>query len=311
MNAEAPVRTEAIPTTMRAVRLHGPGGIEDLVLQEIPVPQPGSGDVLVRVHAAAITRDELTWPVDRLPATPSYELSGVVAAVGDGVHGPAVGEHVYALMPFDRDGAAAEYAIVPASLLATKPGSMGHVQAAALPMAGLSAWQGLFVHGGLEAGQRVLIHGAGGGVGHVAVQLARWRGAHVIGTATGAGVEATRAFGANEVIDRATARFEDLDQPVDLVFDTAGGDALAGSPEVLRPGGRLVSIAEEPPEGVIGTYFVVEPGRRQLVELAGLVGAGQLRPAIDSVFPLAEAQRAFERVMATGKRGKVVLEILP
>src|SRR5206468_3284737 len=136
----------------------------------------------VRVHAAAITRDELEWPADRLPATPSYEMSGVVAAVGDGVEAPVPGEEVYALTPFDRDGAAAEYVAVPAELLASKPRSIGHPEAAALPMGGLSAWQGLFAHGGLDAGQRVLIHGAAGGVGHLAAQLARWRGAHVIGT---------------------------------------------------------------------------------------------------------------------------------
>jgi NADPH:quinone reductase-like Zn-dependent oxidoreductase len=311
VNTEAPVPTEAIPRTMRAVRLHAPAGIDDLVVEVIPTPKPGPGEVLVRVHAAAITRDELSWPVDRLPATPSYELSGVVAAVGSGVDAPRVGEDVYALTPFDRDGVAAEYSLVPPAVLASKPQSIGHVQAAALPMAGLSSWQGLFVHGGLEAGQRVLIHGVAGGVGHVATRLARWRGAHVIGTATGAGIEAAGAFGADEVIDRARTRFEDLVQPVDLVFDTVGGETLARSPGVLREGGRLVSIAEEPPAGVAGTYFVVEPARRQLVELAGLVDEGQLLPAVDSVFPLADAAQAFGRVMASGKRGKVVLEVRP
>jgi len=311
VNTQIPGRAEAIPATMPAVRLHAPGGIENLVVEDTPVPEPGPGEVLVRVHAAAITRDELTWPVDRLPATPSYELSGVVAAVGGGVDAPRVGEDVYALTPFDRDGVAAEYAVVPAMLLAAKPRSIGHVEASALPMTGLSAWQGLFVHGGLEAGQRVVIHGAGGGVGHVAIGLARWRGAHVIGTATGEGVESASAFGADEVIDRASARFEEVVQPVDLVFDTVGGETLARSPAVLREGGRLVSIAEEPPEGVSGTYFVVEPERRQLTELAGVVDEGRLRPAIDSVFSLAEARQAFGRVMASGKRGKVVLEVWP
>ena len=216
-----------------------PAASDDLAVEEIGVPQPGPGDALVRVHAAAITRDELTWPVDRLPATPSYELSGVVVAVGADVEAPAPGDEVYALTPFDRDGVAAEYAVVPSDLLAPKPRSIGHVEAAAVPMTGLSAWQGLFVHGGLEAGQRVLIHGVAGGVGHVAAQLARWRGAHVIGTATGAGVGDAGPF-ADEVIDRATVAFEDVVAPVDLVFDTVGGDALARSGGVLSPGGRLV-----------------------------------------------------------------------
>jgi NADPH:quinone reductase-like Zn-dependent oxidoreductase len=300
---------ETIPSTMRAVRLHPPGGLGDLAVEEIEVPRTGPGEALVRVHAAAITRDELEWPVDRLPAILSYELSGVVAAVGPGVEAVGIGDAVYALTPFDRDGVAAEYTVVPADHLAGKPRSLGHAESAALPMAGLSAWQGLFVRGGLEAGQRVLIHGAAGGVGHVATQLARWRGAYVIGTATGSGVGAARAFGADEVVDRGTTRFEERVEPVDLVFDTAGGDALSRSGAVLREGGRLVSIAEEPPDGVTGTYFVVEPDHEQLVELARLADAGAVRPTIDSVFPLADAGTAFERVMAPGKRGKVVLEI--
>jgi NADPH:quinone reductase-like Zn-dependent oxidoreductase len=216
---------------------------------------------------------------------------------------------VFALTPFDRDGVAAEVAVVPASVLARKPGSIGHVEAAAIPMAGLSAWQALFVHGGLEAGQRVLIHGAAGGVGHVAVQLARWRGAHVIGTATGAGVDAVTALGADDVVDRASQRFEDVVDPVDLVFDTVGGDALARSGAVLRAGGRIVSIAEEPPEGLTATYFVVEPDRGQLEQLARLVGEGALRVEIDSEFPLERARQAFEHLAAPGKRGKIVLRV--
>jgi NADPH:quinone reductase-like Zn-dependent oxidoreductase len=174
-------------------------------------------------------------------------------------------------------------------------------------MGGLSAWQALFLHGKLEAGQRVLIHGAAGGVGHLATQLARWRGAHVIGTATGEGVAAAREFGAHEVVDRATTDFVDAVDPVDLVFDTVGGETLARSAAVLKEGGRIVSVAEEPPEGLPGVYFVVEPDRDQLVELARLVDEGALRPAVDSVFALGDAAKAFERVMTRGKRGKVVL----
>jgi NADPH:quinone reductase-like Zn-dependent oxidoreductase len=298
-----------MPSTMRAVRLHAPGGLPGLVVEDIALPTAGPGEVLVRVHAAAITRDELNWPTDRLPATPSYELSGVVAEVGRG--SLQEGEAVFALTPFDRDGVAAEYAVVPAPVLAPKPRSLNHPEAAAMPMAGLSAWQGLFVHGGLEAGHRVLIHGAAGGVGHVATQLARWRGAVVVGTATGAGVEAAGGFGADQVVDRSTTRFEEVVDPVDLVFDTVGGEALARSASVLRPSGKIVSIAEPLPAGVPGVYFVVEPDREQLLELARLVGQGALRPAIDSVFPLVEAARAFERLMEPGKRGKVVLQILP
>jgi NADPH:quinone reductase-like Zn-dependent oxidoreductase len=294
---------------MRAIRLQGPGGPEKLRLDQIETPRLQAGEALVRVHAAAITRDELEWPVDRLPAIPSYELSGVVADVASDVSGVGSGEAVYALTPFDRDGAAADFAAVPASVLAPKPRALDHTESAALPLAGLSAWQGLFDHGELQSGQRVLIQGATGGVGHLAVQLARGHGAYVVGTASQAVAERTRALGPHELIDPAT-RFEETLEPVDLVFDTVGGELLARSPEVVRRGGRVVSIAEQPAEGAIAAvYFVVEPNRDQLVELARLADGGDLRPEIDSVFPLVDARAAFERSMSRGKRGKVVLRV--
>jgi NADPH:quinone reductase-like Zn-dependent oxidoreductase len=292
-------------STMRAVRLHSPGGPEGLKLEEIETPRLRPGDALVRVHAAAITRDELEWPTDRLPAVPSYELSGVVAAVAPGANTVEIGEHVYGLTGFDRDGAAADYAAVAASLLAPKPRSLDHVESAAVPLAALSAWQGLFDHGGLQEGQRVLIHGAAGGVGHFATQLARWRGAYVIGTASPAGVEGARRSGVHEVVDY-TQRFEESLDPVDLVFDTVGGELLERSPAIVQKGGRLVSVAEEM---VNARYFVVEPSREQLLELSRLADGGDLHPEIDSVFPLSEARAAFERSLARGKRGKVVLRI--
>jgi NADPH:quinone reductase-like Zn-dependent oxidoreductase len=239
-----------------ALRLHPQG----LQVEEIETPSPGAGEVLVRVHAAAITRDELDWPTDRLPAIPSYELSGTVEASG---------EEMYALTPFDRDGVAAEYAIVPQAVLAPKPARLTHVQAAALPMGGLSAWQALFDHGQLTRGERVLITGSSGGVGHIAVQLARHAGAEVV-----------------------------QDEPVDLVFDTTGGEIPAAE--------RVVTIADERPGA---TFFIVEPNREQLIELAKLADAGELEVAIDSVFPLQEAQTAFDRLAARGKRGKVVLQV--
>jgi NADPH:quinone reductase-like Zn-dependent oxidoreductase len=286
---------------MRAIRLHAPGGPEELVSEELDVPQAAPGEVLVRVHAAAITRDELEWPVDRLPAIPSYEVSGVTEA----------SEAVYGLTGFDRDGAAAEYAVVPARFLAPKPRTIDHVEAAALPLAGLTVMQGLYDHGGLARGHRVLIHGAAGGVGHLAVQLAHGNGAHVIATASTEHVESVRALGADEVIDHTAGRFEDAVEPVDLVFDTAGGDRLTRSPAVIREGGRLVSVAVEPPEapGIASIYFVVEPSREQLIELARLVDDGGLRPAIDTVFALDDARRAFERANSREGRGKVVLRV--
>ena len=299
-------------TTMRAVRLHTSEGPAGLILEEIDTPHVLDGEALVRVHAAAITRDELGWHTDRLPAIPSYEMSGEVVAVAPGVETVGVGDPVFALTPFDRDGAAADYIAVPAAALAGAPHSIDHVEAAALPLAALSAWQGLFDHGHLEQGQRVLVTGVSGGVGHLATQLARAHGAHVIGT-TSASEEEARAWGVDQVVDGAGAGLEDLDL-VDLVFDTAGGDLLRRSPTVVRDGGRIVSVAEDPPEVADGrsietVYFVVEPNNEQLLEIARLVDAGELRPAIDSVFPLADARAAFERSEQRGKRGKVVLRV--
>jgi len=295
----------SIPPTMKAIRLHG-SGVDGLRQDTIDTPSPGPGEVLVEVHAAAITRDELEWPVDRLPAIPSYELSGVVAAVGDDVDGVSVGDQVYALTPFDRDGVAADYAVVPASALAPKPASVGHVESAAIPLPALSAWQGLFTHGRLEPGERVLIHGAVGGVGLFATQLARWRGAHVVATASPSAFDEARALGAHEVID-GRGSLDDALKSVDAVFDTVGGELLERAPALLADPSRLVSVAAEPVgEGI---FFIVEPSREQLVELSRLVDAGQLRVPIDSTFGLADAVAAFERSLASGKRGKVVIQV--
>jgi NADPH:quinone reductase-like Zn-dependent oxidoreductase len=286
---------------LRAVRLHAAGGPEQIVCEEVARPEPQDGAALVRVHAAALTRDELEWPVDRLPAIPSYELAGVVEELGPGVDELTVGAEVFALTRFDRDGVAADYAAIPAALLAPKPRALSHVEAAAVPLPALSAWQGLFDHGGLVAGQRVLIHGAAGGVGQFATQLAREHGAYVIGTTSD--VDRARELGADEAIDHSTTPFEEAIEPVDLVFDTVGGERLTRSPGVLRPGGRLVSVAEEGDH----TFFVVEPNRDQLTEIGRLADLGRLTVAIDEVFGLDDARAAFERIAQPGKRGKVVL----
>jgi NADPH:quinone reductase-like Zn-dependent oxidoreductase len=293
-----------VPRTMEAIRLHTPG-VDGLRRETIDTPSLRLGEALVEVHAAAITRDELEWPLDRLPAVPSYELSGVVVAVAGDVGTVSVGDEVYAMTPFDRDGVAAEYAAVPAATLAPKPSTLSHVESAAVPLPALSAWQGLFAHGGLEPGERVLVHGAVGGVGQFATQLARWRGAHVVATASPPAFEEARALGAHEVIDGR--RELDGVGPVELVFDTVGGEFLERAPALLASGGRLVSVAAEPPGE--GTYFVVEPSREQLVELARLLDGGELRVAIDSTFALSEATAAFERSLASGKHGKVVIRV--
>jgi NADPH:quinone reductase-like Zn-dependent oxidoreductase len=261
---------------MRVVRQHSPAGPQQLALEEADRPRPRSGEALVRVYAAAITRGELEWALDRLPAIPSYELSGVVEEVGPGGAGVAAGDEVFALTPFDRDGVAADYAAVPAELLVPRPRALSHAESAAIPLPALTAWQGLFDHGRLDAGQRVLIHGAAGGVGGLAVQLARTAGARVIGTASAANAGSVLELGAHEVIDAATG-FEDAMEPVDLVFDTVGGERLRHSLAVLRAGGRLVSVAEEPPDG--GVYFIVAPNRDQLMSISRLADTGELRPA--------------------------------
>jgi NADPH:quinone reductase-like Zn-dependent oxidoreductase len=292
---------------MRVVRLRAPGGPEQLAVEQADRPRPGPAEALVRVHAAAITRGELEWPIDRLPAIPSYELSGVVQEVGPRVTGVATGDEVFALTPFDRDGVAADYTALPAELLVARPRALGHAESAAIPLPALTAWQGLFDHGGLVADERVLIHGAAGSVGGFAVQLARARGAHVIGTGSAASLGFIRELGAHEAVDAAT-RFEDAVEPVDVVFDTAGGQRLRRSLAVLGAGGRLVSVAEDPPDG--GVYFIVEPNRDQLRSLARLADVGELRPPSVEVFPLTSAREAFARSLEPGRRGKVVLAVV-
>jgi NADPH:quinone reductase-like Zn-dependent oxidoreductase len=300
------------PSSTIAVRLLRDAGPEGLSVEEVEVGPPGPGEALVAVHAAALTRDELTWPTDRLPAIPSYELSGVVVAVGEGVGPELVGAPVVALTPFDRDGVAAELARVPADVLARRPESLDDVHAAALPMPALTAWQALFDHGRLEAGQRVLVVGAGGGVGQLVVQLAVLHGATVLATASARSRAVAEQLGAHEVLDPRSDQLEQI-EPVDLVVDTAGGELVARAGARLRPGGRLVSIAgepEPPADPTVSTdYFVVEPQAEQLAEVLRLAADGRLRVAVDSTFPLAQARAAFERVEASGKQGKVVLTV--
>ena len=302
-----------IPDMMNAVRYLLAIGPAGLAYEPVETPQVKAGHVLVRVYSASITRDELEWPVDRLPAIPSYEFSGVVSAIGSDVPDVTVGDQVYALAPFDMDGAAAEYILISKEFLAPRPANLDHIHSAAIPLSALTAWQGLFEHGQLTRGQRVLIHGAAGGVGSMAVQLARHQGAYVIGTVSTAHMQRARELGLDEVIDHTTTRFEDAAGQVDLVFDTVGGDRLARSANVLRPGGRLVSVASEPSQelaaqrGIQAVYFVVRPDGKQLVEITKLVNTGILYPDVDKSYSLANARHAFERSLAPHPSGKIVL----
>src|SRR5215510_927045 len=217
---------------LKAIRLHAPGGPEQLVYEDAPKPELISGDALIRVHATGITPAELTWAEtyrncdgsERLPSIPGHEVSGVVESVADGVTDVSIGDEVYALTSFCRDGAAAEYVAVHAADLAPKPKTVDHAQAAAVPLSALTVWQSFFSYAHLEPGQHVLIHGAAGGVGGFAVQIARWRGAYVIGTASAKNRDFLLSLGVDEVIDYQQARFESVVHDVDVVLDTIGGE---------------------------------------------------------------------------------------
>ena len=306
---------------MKAARVHEPvgfEGIDGLVYEEAPEPVPAVGDALVKVHAAGFTPTELLWPLwtdraghDRAPIIPAHEFSGVVAALGYGTAGLAVGDEVYGLIDGYRDGAAAEFIAIEARDVAPKPTTIDHVHAAAIPQAGLTSWQALFDHGHLAAGRTAVIHGAGGAVGSVAVQLARSAGAHVIGTGRSGARSRAMEAGAHSFVDLEQVRWEDAIGQADVVFDTIGGDVLTRSAGVVKPGGALVSVVAPPPtdrQDIRALHFVREPSRAQLVELARLVDTGQLRPQVGAVYPLADAREAFMAKSTQRIPGKVVLQ---
>lgn len=277
---------------MHAIHLYGQGGPEGLVYEDAPQPHPSAGEVVVRVSATGVTPTELMWPTtyrtpsgsERTLPIPGHDLSGVIAEIGPGVTNVKVGEEVYGLTDFIRDGAEAEYTIALPDELAPKPRSLDFLQAAVVPLPALTAWQALFDHAGLSAGKSVLIHGAADGVGIFAVQLARWADASVIGTASAHDRELLRKLGANEIIDYTATRFEDRVHDVDIVLDTVGGETLARSWKVLKKGGVLVSTVSPPPSeeatahGVRSAWFIVKPNRDQLIQIGGLIDMGQIHP---------------------------------
>jgi len=306
---------------MKAIRIHEPTGISGLALEEVPDAAPMLGDVLVEVAACGITHTELDWPLwtcraghQRTSIIPGHEVSGIVVALGFGTAGIAVGDEVFGLTDQFRDGAAAEYVAVEARNVAPKPRTADHVHAAAVPRAGLTAWQALFDHGKLAKGQTVVIHGAGGAVGSTAVQLAHWAGAEVIGTGRDWARPLVTELGADHYIALDADRLEDAAGQADLVFDTIGGEVLTRSPALLRPGGTLVSVATQPAAGgddageIGAVRFVQEADRSQLIELARLVDEGHLRPQVGATYPLAEAVEAFGAKAAGGIPGLIVLE---
>jgi NADPH:quinone reductase-like Zn-dependent oxidoreductase len=305
---------------MKAIHAHERTGVSGLVLEEAPVAQPMFCEVLVKVAACGITHNELDWPIwtcraghQRTTIIPGHEVSGVVAALGFGTAGIAVGDEVFGLTDQLRDGAAAEYVAVEARNVAPKPLTVDHVSAAALPRAGLTAWQGLFDHGKLAEGQTVVIHGAGGAVGSTAVQLARWAGAEVIGTGRSHSRALVTELGADRFIALDAERLEDMAGRADLVFDTIGGEVLTRSPGLLKPGGTLVTIkadAQAPPvgDGLRMIVFIQESSRAQLIELARLVDEGHLRAPLGAVYPLAQAATAYSAKAAGGVPGRIVLQ---
>lgn len=309
---------------MRALRIHAQGGPEGLVVEDAPDPEPGIGDVLVRVDAASFTPTELAWPStwvdhagrDRTPAIPGHEVCGSVAALGYGTTGFEPGDVVYGITDWYRDGAAAEYVAVEARNLAPKPAALDAVEAAATAMPALTAAQALFDHGRLTAGQTVLVHGAGGGVGAFAVQLAGAAGARVVGTGRSWARDIVLELGAERFVDVDRDRLEDEAGEVDLVFDLVGGELAARSWPLLRPGGALVSVVEDPGDGAEagdgrrGAFFVVEARGKALAELGAELEAGRLRPIVGDVRPLAGGPDAFTAKGAGGGiRGKIVLRV--
>jgi NADPH:quinone reductase-like Zn-dependent oxidoreductase len=305
---------------MKAIRTHGPTGISGLVFEEAPEPKPMFCEVLVKVAACGITHNELDWPVwtcraghQRTSIIPGHEVSGVVAALGFGTAGIGVGDEVFGLTDQLRDGAAAEYVAVEARNVAPKPRTVDHVHAAAVPRAGLTAWQALFDHGRLAKGQTVVIHGAGGAVGSTAVQLARWAGAEVIGTGRSHSRPLVTELGADRFVALDADRLEDTAGQADLVLDTIGGEVLARSPALLRPGGTLVSVkaAAPPPasrDDIRTVVFIQESSRAQLTELARLVDEGHLLPQVGAVYPLEQAAKAYSAKAAGGIPGRIVLQ---
>lgn len=311
---------------IKAIQIKTYGGVEQLNYVDIPKPVPGEGEVLVRVHAAGL--NPVDWKTregqgaarffkNPFPLVLGWDVSGVIEALGDGVNEYVVGDAVCGYIRFPQPGAThAEYVAAPAAQLVHKPEILSHMQAAALPAAALTAWQHLFDAAGLRSGQRVLIHAAAGGVGHFAVQFARWKGAHVIATASPRHRAFLRKLGADEVINYRKTRFEDVVRDVDVVFDLVGGETRERSWQVLHPGGVLVSTRSEAFSelplryGVRGRFIWAQPNAAQLRRILGLVEAGHIHIAIERIYPLAEARRAHRHGARGHNQGKIVLDVI-
>lgn len=320
----APFAAGAAPAQMQALLMTGYGSSDVLRLDRIPVPAPAAGEVRIRVHAASINpidwkiRSGLlqkSFPVS-LPYIPSRDVAGTIDAVGPSVTRWKAGDHVIALLD---GGGLAEYVNAPAENVALKPAKLSFEAAAGIPTASLAAWRTLIGNADIKPGQRVLIHGGAGGVGSTAVQLAHWRGAHVIATASARNHEYLKAIGADEVIDYRTTRFEEVAKNVDVVLDTVGGDTLQRSPAVLREGGTLLSIVARLPAQACSerklhcpdpsTATQEQPGE-ELTKLAQLFDSGALKISIEAEFPLEQAAKALELSETERARGKIIVRVI-
>jgi len=309
-------------STMRAVRIHEFGGPDVLRIEQLPVPEPKDDEILLAIHAASINPVDYkiragTYPrvtATNLPITLGRDASGVVAAVGPGVTRFKVGDAIFGMAGGLR-GCYAEYVILKQDEAAAKPANLDHIHAAAVPLAGLTAWQALFDHGGLTAGQRVLIHAGSGGVGHFAIQFAKAKGATVITTASGDGLAFVRDLGADEAIDYKTQRFEEMVKDVDMVFDTMAGDVQERSWGVIKPGGILITILGQPDEekakahGVRSGRMLCQPNGAQLAGIGALIEAGKVRPQVQATFPLEQIAQAQDAAARGPIRGKVVVTV--
>lgn len=305
---------------MKAVRMHAFGGADVLTLEDAPMPTLEPGEVLVRVHAAGV--NPVDWKVREgkfgtkaaFPLTLGRDVSGTVEAVGSGVTEFKVGDAVYGMLA-SHGGGYAEFAVAKVNEIALKPRSLDHVHAAAVPLAAMAAWQGLIDHGKVGPGQKVLVHGAAGGVGTFAVQFAKARGAYVYGTASGDHLALLRELGVDEAIDYRTTRFEDVVHDVDVVLDLVGGETQERSWKVLKKGGLLISTVSEPSQeaadmhGVRAMIYMVRPNAAELAEIARMIDDGIVKPVVTTVLPLAEARKVHEISQGGHATGKIVLEV--
>jgi len=309
----------ASQSQMKAVRIHAYGGADKLAYEDAPVPAAGPGQVLVRVRAAGVN------PFDhklasgafakfipmQMPYIPGADFSGVVEKLGADVRGLKVGDAVYGnCQPI---GAYAQYVAAPAGTVAARPAALGDAEAASIPTGAQTAWQAIFDLGKLERGQTILIHAAAGGVGSFAVQLARWKGAKVIGTASGKNVDYVRSLGADEVIDYKTTRFESVAKDVDVVLDLLGGETQARSFGVVKPGGKLISSVQPPSQelakvrGIDAQMVQMWASTQNLTEVAKLIDAGTLKVPPVQQFPLERAAEAWQQILSGHVQGKIVL----